>query len=160
MMFKKLLKSFSIVLIFAALFYSCGEQVFQPPVAYHHSSVIYQKTGLVAYTSTQSTSQEIVNFNTGMINVNGYKHLRIVFKGLTNSDGSTISLYLNSDKGSQQIYTVSSINGINEGDHAIEIEEPAEKIWLSMFINMHTAYIGDENIKFTQVSDFMIYGTE
>lgn len=159
-MYKLIIKSFSLIFILSILFYSCSEeQLVQPRII--QNSILFQKTGQVAYASSENSSQSIVSFSTGQVDAAKYKRIKIVFKGFTNTDGSTISLFLKTEKGNtQEIYSASNIGGINQSDHAIEIEEPAEKIWLSIIINMGSTYGSDANIKYTEASDFVIYGIE
>ncbi|RPI15626.1 MAG: hypothetical protein EHM58_13645 [Ignavibacteriae bacterium] len=159
-MFKKILKSFSALLILSTLFYSCGEQqITQPPIFKQQKAVIYEKLGLVAMASTENLYQLAVDFSTGQVNVNDFKKIRIVFTCESNSIESTVRLFLSTDNiTSREVYTVSGINDLNKTDHAIDIEEPAEKIWLNMIVNVSGSNAGDASYLYTKVNDFVIYG--
>jgi hypothetical protein len=161
-MLKTLIKSFSALILFASLFYSCGEQSVQPPYskAAPGQVTIFEKLGLVQIVSSENIFLKTVDFNTGELNTAGFKKIRISFKSESNCFGSTVRLFLHSPGiKNQGIFTINIQGENNQGtDHSIDIEDPAEKIWLSMNIKLETYNSGDENYIYTKVSDLVIYG--
>jgi hypothetical protein len=153
-MYKNILKLAALI-VFSVIFYSCSDTTVQAPI--EQAQELLRVNGTVETASVNGCYSQTVRYITNEINLNDYKKLVVKFKGETNSAGSLIEVY--SESGDQPSMLVANFAGGEIwGDHAIVVDNPAEKIWLSMRININPPVKEVCGHKYASVKDLIVYG--
>src|SRR5260221_13358323 len=153
---KRTLFFFPILLLALALLSVCSQNMIQTPS--DNGTVIFQKSGLVdsAYVTCCCTS--IQRFLSDTLDCSAYSKIKISFDGHTNSDGSMIDIYYNTQTSNNNlVVTVRNQDSLN-GIHTIEINKPANKLTFEIRNTIFPPVCGENECKYTRSRDFVIYG--
>lgn len=145
-----------LLLLISLALYSCSNSPVQSPAV--NETLLFQKSGLVdsAYVTCCCTSVKRSFSDT--LNLTGYNKIKIQFNGYTNSDGSDVDIFYNTETHSNiQVYTVNDPDSLN-GDHSIQIPIPSEKVILELRTIIFPPVCGENELKYTRSRDFKIYG--
>jgi hypothetical protein len=137
-------------------FSSCNENSIQNQS--DNGILIFQKDGLVDSAFVTCCCTSVQRFFSDTINISAYSKIKIQFDGFTNSDGSMIDVYYNTDSSSNNsVITLRNPGSIN-GLHTIELNSPSPKVFLELRTTIFPPVCGENECKYTRSRDFKIYG--
>jgi hypothetical protein len=146
------------ILVIAALFISCSDNTTAP--VHDEGTVIYDRTGLVDSAVVNGCYPDLRRFFVDTLDLTGYSKLKVEFDGFTNSNGSYIKIFCNTESSlNVEKYTVEDALNINN-HHMFEFVKPAEKIWMEVRIYINPPVCGQGEFKYTRARDLRIYGVE
>jgi len=149
------MKVFILLLIIATLFCGCGERIIQQNV----EDVIFRQGGIldsaVVYGCYSYTSRYFVP-DTFSLDI--YDRVVIELTSATNSDGTSVTVFYNTDT-SQNVNIYSSYNetGLNKS-HRIEFINPKLQTWFEVRLYINPPVCGKGEFKFVSVRDLRIKG--
>jgi hypothetical protein len=143
------------IVIITALLNSCSDNNVAP--VKDAGTVIFSRTGLVDSAVVNGCYPDLRRFFVDTLDIKGYSNLRVEFDGFTNSDGSYIKIFCNTESSSNiEKYSVEDAVNINN-HHVFKFSKPAEKVWMEVRIYINPPVCGQGEFKYTRVRDLTIY---
>jgi hypothetical protein len=153
---KRKILNASVIIMGMMLLYSCSQNSVQAPQ--DNGTVIFQKSGLVDSVYVTCCCTSIQRFISDTLTVAAYSKIKITFDGRTNSDGSMIDIYYNTENSTNNpVFTVRNQDSVN-GFHTIEINKPANRLTFEIRNTIFPPVCGENECKYTRSRDFVIYG--
>jgi hypothetical protein len=151
----KLIK-ISLLLFTAFLLYSCSDSnIVQPG----NETLLYEKPGLVDSAVVYGCySYTLIYFVPDTLQLRDYSKIRVMFDGNANSDGTNITVYMNSPTEEYyELYKVDNAAGINK-IHSVESPVPFTTSTLKVRLYINPPVCGQGEFKYNRVRDLKIYG--
>ena len=148
----------TIMLCMTILIFSCNNN----PVQNNNNTgqIVFTREGLVDSAVVTQCVPDTRRFFSDTLNFSGYSKIKVDFDGNTNSNGSIITLYYNTDTSSNsQVYQVQNITEVN-GLHSFTFNKPSNILTFELRIYINPPVCGSGEFKYTRARDLKIYGIE
>ena len=145
-----------LILSTAFILLSCSDGgIFQP----EQGTLIFEKTGLVDSIVVYGCySYTLIYVVPDTLHLENYSKLRVEFDGNVNSDGTNITLYMNSPGEEYfELYKVDNAAGINKL-HNFQSQIPFNTSIFKVRLYINPPVCGQGEFKYNRVRDLKIYG--
>ena len=146
------------LLLLILLFYSCNNN---PVQTTSQPELLYEEAGLVDSAVVFGCyAYSVRHFLMDTIDLAGYSEISTVFNGSSNSDGTNITVYYNTDSVSNSaVYSVWNAANINK-DHSFSFSSTMRRTWIEVRLYINPPVCGEGEFKFVRVRDLRIYGSK